>query len=53
MKKERIKEYRESRTSWKFFNRLIEEGKVESYQQMTMRICLEILKELQFRNDKS
>lgn len=52
----RRKEFLDQRTSWKFYNRLLEQKTNFKenflFDAMSLRIQLEILKELQFMNDK-
>lgn len=56
---ERKKDFLENRTSWKFFNRLMTTDKDKNISSvygaavMVARIGLEILKELQYMNDKT
>lgn len=52
----RRREFHDHRTSWKFFERLLEtRTNIKEnfmFEAMSVRILLEILKELQFINDK-
>jgi hypothetical protein len=49
-KKERKKEFLENRTSWRWFERVYKKNSNE--QSLDSMVLLEILKELQFLNDK-
>lgn len=58
-KQSRAKEFAENRTSWKFFNRLIEKRRdaallvfeTEPTELLNSRLLLEVLKEIQYSND--
>lgn len=53
-RQERIKEFKDHRTSWKFFERIFNNfnGLIKpSPSGLQIRVLLEILKELQFSND--
>ncbi len=54
---ERRKEFHDNRTSWKWFNRILETKTNFKenflFEAMGLRIQLEILKEIQFMNDKA
>lgn len=50
-KQERKKEFIENRTSWEWFQRLTDDHKLLT--ELTLhRLLIEILKELQYMNDK-
>lgn len=58
MTKQRLKEFKENRTSWKWFqNRFDREhdiaDRMKTKEAFVMRLLMEILKELQFANDKN
>ena len=62
MDKKRKEEFRTSRTSWKFFERVFNKAHGDDLSdvaramrlgELDFRVSLEILKEIQFLNDKS
>ena len=57
MKNDRKKEFREHRTSWKWFERRFDADhgiadRLKMREAFTMRLLIEILKEIQYMNDR-
>ena len=57
MKKEKKIEFRDNRTSWKWFDRIYQSKHSFSFQagvkeSFMIKVMIEILKELQYLNDK-